>query len=350
MTETPPEQPPAPPSPSDDRVLGETTGVVFIVDRTHGLIHTDRFGSVSFHIRDLADGLNRLERGQRVSAQILHGKRGRYAQQVHVCTTASGDTLRTPLDYVPRKLVVLIADRLGEVNPHAIIQISRLYQCLGTDSIWNMIEETERIEAEGGMLIPDGSGRRTRAGVFFFQARQHLSSEEWGQIRRPKPPKNPDAPEPPPTVSVPRPPKTPPPVVATITWETRTILRDIVRAGQGRATSVKVTVIGRPASVVERGNTVILMLTHGGPLPAMPKGVPVPPVVPTTTYVVYVAAKQWRGVAEAMKNPEDSLIIEGAQSWDAEQQAIVVYTTKIASKLQQRAKRPTPPTEPTPSA
>jgi len=113
---------------------------------------------------------------------------------------------------------------------------------------------------------------------------------------------------------------------------------------------VKVTVIGRPASVVERGNTVILMLTHGGPLPAMPKGVPVPPVVPTTTYVVYVSAKQWRGVAEAMKNPEDSLIIEGAQSWDAEQQAIVVYTTKIASKLQQRAKRPTPPTEPTPSA
>ena len=115
---------------------------------------------------------------------------------------------------------------------------------------------------------------------------------------------------------------------------------------------MKVTVIGRPTSVVERGNTVILMLTHNSPLPAMPKGVPVPAVMPTTTYIVYVGVKQWRGVAAAMKDPEDVLIIEGTLTWDAEQQAIAVFTTKIASKLKQRAMRAAPsaevPTEPTP--
>lgn len=115
---------------------------------------------------------------------------------------------------------------------------------------------------------------------------------------------------------------------------------------------MKVTVIGRPTSVVERGNTVILMLTHNSPLPAMPKGVPVPAVMPTTTYIVYVGVKQWRGVAAAMKDPEDVLIIEGTLTWDAEQHAIAVFTTKIASKLKQRATRASPsaevPTEPTP--
>ncbi|MEI6777539.1 MAG: hypothetical protein WCK70_11625 [Chloroflexales bacterium] len=68
--------------------------------------------------------------------------------------------------------------------------------------------------------------------------------------------------------------------------------------------------------------------------------------------IVYVGVKQWRGVAAAMKDPEDVLIIEGTLTWDAEQQAIAVFTTKIASKLKQRATRASPsaevPTEPTP--
>ena len=86
--------------------------------------------------------------------------------------------------------------------------------------------------------------------------------------------------------------------------------------------------------------------SHNSPLPAMPKGVPVPAVMPTTTYIVYVGVKQWRGVAAAMKDPEDVLIIEGTLTWDAELQAIAVFTTKIASKLKQRATRAAPPVEP----
>jgi len=219
-----------------------------------------------------------------------------------------------------------------------------LYNHLGTDIIGELIAETERIEAEGGMLLSDGSRRRTPGGVFLFLAKKRLSREVRVRIFPPKPQTKTPRPQTPP-----QPKKTPAPVVEKITWETRAVLIDTVREGQGIAHTVKITVIGRPTSVVERGNTVILTLTHNGPLLSAPKGVPIPPVMPTTIYTVYVGAKQWRGVAEAMKNPEDELIMEGAMTWDAEQQAIAVYTTKISSKLAQRATRATPPTTPTPA-
>lgn len=352
MTDSPTERLPSPQSPSDDLFLGETTGVVFVFYHTHGFIHTEHFGSIFVHESGLAKGTRRLEPGQRVSARILQGVRGRYAHDVQILTngivTASGETSPDPFAHPPsRKMIAHIANRLRERNPNAIIQIGRLYQHFGSDIIGEIVAETEHIEAEGGMLLPDGSRRRTPGGVFFLQARKRLAPGEWERIFPQKSWKeqrkqNKTTPESAATIQKP---STPTPAI--VTWETRGSLIDEARAGQGRATSVKVTVIGRPTSVVERGNTVILMLTYSGPLPSLPKGVPTPTVVPTTTYTVYVAAKQWRGVAEAIKNPEDVLIIEGAQTWDAEQQSIAVYTTKIATKLQQRAKRPAPPTEPT---
>jgi cold shock CspA family protein len=319
--------------------------VVFVFHHTHGFIHTDHFGSIFVHESGLADGIQRLEPGQRVSARILQGVRGRYAHQVQVL--ANG-TITTPVAPLPsKKMIAHIANRLRERNPDAIIQISRLYQHFGSDIIGEIVAETERIEDEGGILLPDGSRRRTPGGVFFLQARKRLTPDEWAHIfsqKSWKERRKQNKPMPESAAPIQKPSPSAPVIV---TWETRGSLINEAKTGQGRATSVKVTVIGRPTSVVERGNTVILMLTYSGPLPSLPKGVPVPTVVPTTTYTIYVAAKQWRGVAEAIKNPEDVLIIEGAQTWDAEQQAIAVYTTKIATKLQQRAKRPAPPTEPT---
>ena len=343
------QQPPAR-SPDTDLVVGDTTGVVTTFFYTHGFIHTDRFGSIFVHTSGLGDGTTRLEPGQRVSARILQGRKGIYAYQVQVLTpdtvTAGEDAPPTPVDRpLPRNVLTLVAERLHEKNSWALFHIRRLYEHLGTDIIWDMIAETERIEAEGGMLLLDESRRRTPGGVFLFLAKRRLSHEEWARIFPPKPQTNPQPQNPPRPKITPA----PAPVVEKITWETRAVLIDTVRAGQGIAHTVRIMVIGRPTSVVERGNTVILTLTHNGPLLSAPKGVPIPPVMPTTTYTVYVGAKQWRGVAEAMKNPEDELIMEGAMTWDAEQQAIAVYTTKISSKLAQRATRATPPTTPTPA-
>ena len=102
---------------------------------------------------------------------------------------------------------------------------------------------------------------------------------------------------------------------------------------------MKVTLIGRPGKVVEQRDFTLLRMTHSGPLPSLPKGIPAPQQVPETTYIVYIGAKQWRNVAEAIKNPEDSLIVEGAQIYDAQFKAISIFATNVTTKALQQAKR-----------
>jgi hypothetical protein len=70
---------------------------------------------------------------------------------------------------------------------------------------------------------------------------------------------------------------------------------------------VKVTLIGRPAKTVERTDFTLLLMTHTGPLPSLPKGIPVPSTFPKTSYIVYVGGKQWRQVKEALVNVDDML-------------------------------------------
>ncbi len=110
-----------------------------------------------------------------------------------------------------------------------------------------------------------------------------------------------------------------------------------------KATSVKVTLIGRPARVSEQAQFTLLTLTYTGPLSSLPKGIPVPVKVPPTTYSVYIGKKQWKQVAEALTNPEDVLIVEGVQILDATTKTIAVFATKTTTKLLQQANRPPKP-------
>ena len=77
---------------------------------------------------------------------------------------------------------------------------------------------------------------------------------------------------------------------------------------------MKITVIGRPARVVEQENVVIVGL-RSTKVPTLPKGVPAP-AAPTTDYAVFVSRKQWATVAEALQDPEDALIVERFPSLD----------------------------------
>ena len=173
LSASPHEQQPPARSPDTDLVLGDTTGVVITFFYTHGFIHTDRFGSIFVHKKELADGTTRLEPGQQVSARVLQGRKGLYAYGVQVLTT---DTIvvKDAASSAPGDLslhqnpITLIAERLHEEKPIALFHIRRLYNHLGPDIIGEMIAETERIEAEGGMLFQDGSRRRTPGGVFLF--------------------------------------------------------------------------------------------------------------------------------------------------------------------------------------
>jgi len=75
----------------------------------------------------------------------------------------------------------------------------------------------------------------------------------------------------------------------------------------GEASTVKVTVIGRPNQVVERQGVIVVALRNTK-APTLPKGLPPVPSTPTT-YMVFVQQKQWNKVREAMQQPDDALIV-----------------------------------------
>ncbi len=99
---------------------------------------------------------------------------------------------------------------------------------------------------------------------------------------------------------------------------------------------MKITVIGRPAQIVERGDVTIVAL-RSDKQPSVPKGVPAP--AGPTDYAVFIARKQWQKVAQAARNPQDLLIVEGYPTVDPRFNGITVLATQATTKQLQQAER-----------
>jgi hypothetical protein len=108
-------------------------------------------------------------------------------------------------------------------------------------------------------------------------------------------------------------------------------------ANVGDASTVKVTVIGRPTQVIERQGVIVLALRNTKP-PTLPKGLPSLPATPTT-YMVFIQQKQWNKVREAMQNQDDALIVEGYPVHAPRFAGITVYATNVTTTALQAAKR-----------
>jgi hypothetical protein len=223
-----------------------------------------------------------------------------------------------------------IALALGEMDAAPLAQLRQIVRLCGAEQALAWLRDAQAIEAAGGTLTEDGMRRRTFGGIYFKIVRDALLAsgrkDQVAQIfwRNRKQP-NTDA--------------HPVPSAPSATWADRGVLIAEIGNQPGKAHTVKVTLIGKPGKVVARDDFTLLVMTHSGPLPALPKGIPVPAKVPETRYIVYVGGKQWRGVAEAIKNPEDVLIVEGTQFFDAEHTAIAIFATSVTTKALQQAKR-----------
>ena len=234
----------------------------------------------------------------------------------------------------------LITEQLGEQEPGPRQTVSRSVQILGVEAALALLQQTHETEAAGGSLVPDGSRRRTPGGVYFLLVRQQASGAQRKQIFSYGGPK----------AAVPRPAsapqaaseqKKPQPLIPPLTWAERGQILDEAHQERGVAT-VKMTVIGRPGKIVERGTCVVLAMQQAAKIPALPAGLPLPPVdqVEATTYSVYISAKQWKKVAEAIKDEEDVLIVEGFPMLDREQGTIAVFASNTTTKkLQMAAKQ-----------
>lgn len=218
-------------------------------------------------------------------------------------------------------LLKQIADELNEPN---LELIGKIIEVIGTQRVQEFLQKTLAIEAEGGLMLSDGSRRRSAGGVFFYTIRRNIPKDEVRKIW-PRPTKEQSQPQPQAS-------KTP-------TWDEAKQLIAQALKSTGEATTVKITLVGRPGKVVQQEACVVLTM-KGKPPGALPKGVPTPPANSAITWAVFIANKQWNMVKNSIQtNANDLLVVEGYPVVDPKSGTSVVLATNCKSMLLERAKR-----------
>ncbi len=87
---------------------------------------------------------------------------------------------------VDPQVVQSIAGELGETADVAQMLIKRIVRTLGEDRTRELVRHATVVEDQGGMMVPDGSRRRTLGGVFFKLAKEQATPEQRGRIWLPK--------------------------------------------------------------------------------------------------------------------------------------------------------------------
>jgi hypothetical protein len=175
-----------------------------------------------------------------------------------------------------------IAAQLGETTSGPCARSWRRVRTLGPERAQAFVAQALEVEANGGMLIPDGSRKCTLGGIFFYLVHTQVSDEalqinrawrwqQWKQ-RQPAKAKTTAAPAPPPLLP--------------FVWDGADPIIAELTATVGEAATGKVTEIGRPNQVVERQGVIILALGSTKP-PTLPKGLPPLPSAPTT-YIIFI--------------------------------------------------------------
>jgi hypothetical protein len=219
-----------------------------------------------------------------------------------------------------QSLVKSIAEQLGETAPNPLRQIKGIIELCGAEFTQTILQEALKIEAGEGMMVNSGERRRTIGGVFFYLARGRMTGAQrykiFGQSKKGA--------------------KTPP--LPVFDWEKRLEVLQPLLEAKGTVASVKITLIGRPGKVEERKDVFITTVEHAPKETPLPKGVPAFPLDPTV-YTVYMGAKQWRKVEEAIKDLEDALIIEGVCVYDPELPGMAIHAKNVTTLVLQQKQR-----------
>lgn len=225
-----------------------------------------------------------------------------------------------------------IAEELKEPN---VPGITRVVLACGEEQARTWLQETQAIEEQGGMPTNDGARRRSPGGVYFKLVKEYLFHNDFEKLKAIfRPPTGTGKPKPKKKGGAARP--------GGVPWSTRAeAMQEMKQAfrERGVAHTVKVTLVGKLGKTIEKHGYTLAMMSSRPRLQALPKGIPVPDKAPETQYVIYIGSKQWRKVKEAVKNPDDTVIIEGTQFWDSDYESIAVFVTNITTKLTQQAVR-----------
>jgi len=259
-------------------------------------------------------------------------------------TDTTGTTAPTPATpatgkAAARAAIDEIAAQFGETEDEPKRLIKRALRTLGEERVRAFVAQALEVEAAGGLLLPDGSRRRTPGGVLFHLMRTGIDKKTsrkifWSHTT----PQGQGAQGSAQGVDT----------DATATeatpfdWAAFAAAAAEAMNGAGEASTVKLTLIGKPGTVVERGDVALVAL-RSEKAPSLPKGVPAP-AAPQTDYMALVGMKQWRKVAEALAvDPADKVIIEGYPTVRPDFVGITVHATSATTTGIQTAKRAAPP-------
>jgi len=231
-----------------------------------------------------------------------------------------------------------IAAQLGETEPEPQRQIRRAVRILGEERVRAVVAQTLEVEAAGGMMLPDGSRRRTPGGVFFYLLRGEVGQKEWYRVFRPRTTGHGAGAQ-----GSAQGAGTDAMATGATPFDGATFGAAAAEAmnGAGEATTVKLTLIGKPGTVVERGDVVLVAL-RSEKIPTFPTGVPAPSSS-TTDYMALVGRKQWGKVAQALAgDPADKVIVEGYPTVRPDFAGIIVHATSATTTGIQAGKRAAP--------
>ncbi len=225
------------------------------------------------------------------------------------------------------ELVREIAAVLGESE---IGLVRKTVGILGYERCVNLLAETQRIEAEGGMMTVDGSRRRSPGGVFFRLAKQEATDEERRQL----------FPASPGTGGIQTPPSAPP------DWDE---IRDLLvwAAAQPQTERgefvVKATIVGRPKGMRKLETCVAVSMDPKRPSP-LPRGIPDVPEGAIGTVIVMIDNRHWQKVSPYLaKDKEDDLVCEGYPVFDSKGKTVIlahrVFTRRMHKEQKQREKQ-----------
>jgi len=82
----------------------------------------------------------------------------------------------------PRKPEIEIAEVLGETHFVPVREIKGVIAVLGIEATWQLAREAQAIHGGEGMLVVDGTRKRTLGGCFFELARRALTPEDRWRI------------------------------------------------------------------------------------------------------------------------------------------------------------------------
>ena len=198
-----------------------------------------------------------------------------------------------------------LARLLGEKHHGVVGQIRRIIRLCGVEFAREMYNTTSEIEANGGMMLPDNSRRRSRGGIFLQLVRAKLDEGQRKQIFYGGKPRLP-----------------------LLTWKKRIELIQSLQTEQGQVKSMRVSLRGRPEQIEKHAEFVVITLSDVPTAENLPRGLPLPPSTPIV-FAIYVAPEQWEKVEATIVNTSEVLLIEGICALDPEIKNMVVFATSV---------------------